>query len=76
MSLSRWPRFVLPMLIVALSASNNFVTQSNPVMLLITGPGGYRPRELWKIGVPLSLIYTVVVVVVINLMFWWSARGG
>ncbi|HRP35554.1 MAG TPA: SLC13 family permease [Gammaproteobacteria bacterium] len=56
-------------LIVALSASNNFVTQSNPVMSMITGPGGYTPRELWRIGVPLSLIYTTIVVLVVNLVF-------
>ncbi len=56
-------------LIVALSASNNFVTQSNPVMSMIAGPGGYRPRELWKIGVPLSLIYTAIVVLMVNLLF-------
>ena len=56
-------------LIVALSASNNFVTQSNPVMSMIAGPGGYRPRELWKIGVPLSLAYTAIVVTMVNLLF-------
>ncbi len=56
-------------LIVALSASNNFITQSNPVMSMIAGPGGYRPRELWKIGLPLSLVYTLVVVVMVNLLF-------
>jgi di/tricarboxylate transporter len=56
-------------LIVALSASNNFVTQSNPVMSMIAGPGGYQPRELWKVGVPLSLIYTALVVLMVNLLF-------
>src|SRR5690606_7182794 len=56
-------------LIVALSASNNFITQSNPVMSMITGPAGYRPRELWRIGVPLSLLYTVIVVAMVNLLF-------
>ncbi|MCR6662927.1 MAG: SLC13 family permease [Luteimonas sp.] len=56
-------------LIVALSASNNFVTQSNPVMSMIAGPGGYRPRELWKIGIPLSLVYTAIVVLMVNLLF-------
>src|SRR5690606_34508864 len=56
-------------LIVALSASNNFVTQSNPVMSMITGPGGYHPRELLKIGTPFSLLYTLIVVVAVNLMF-------
>jgi len=56
-------------LIVALSASNNFVTQSNPVMSMIIGPAGYKARELWKIGVPISLIYTAIVVTMVNLLF-------
>ncbi|PBJ82571.1 SLC13 family permease [Lysobacteraceae bacterium NML93-0399] len=56
-------------LIVALSASNNFVTQSNPVMSMIIGPAGYKARELWKIGLPISLIYTAIVVAMVNLLF-------
>ncbi len=56
-------------LIVALSASNNFMTASNPVMSMITGPAGYRPADLWRIGAPLALIYLVIVVAAVNLMF-------
>ncbi len=56
-------------LIVALSASNNFMTASNPVMSMITGPAGYSARELWRIGTPLSLIYTVIAVLAVNLLF-------
>ncbi|GAA4795954.1 SLC13 family permease [Lysobacter hankyongensis] len=56
-------------LIVALSASNNFMTASNPVMSMITGPAGYTAKELWKVGGPLSLLYTGIVVLVVNLMF-------
>lgn len=56
-------------LIVALSASNNFMTASNPVMSMITGPAGYSAKELWKIGGPLSLIYTGIVVLMVELMF-------
>lgn len=63
-------------LIVALSASNNLMTASNPVISMITGPANYTSRQLWRIGGPLSLIYTCVVVLTINLMFWWTARGG
>lgn len=63
-------------LIVALSASNNLMTASNPVISMITGPANYTSRQLWRIGGPLSLIYTCVVVLAINLMFWWTARGG
>ena len=63
-------------LIVALSASNNLMTASNPVISMITGPANYTSRQLWRVGGPLSLIYTGVVVLMINLMFWWAARGG
>ncbi|MEP6906416.1 MAG: SLC13 family permease [Pseudoxanthomonas sp.] len=61
-------------LIVALSASNNLMTASNPIISMITGPANYTSRQLLRVGGPLSLIYTCVVVVVINLMFWWTSR--
>ena len=56
-------------LIVALSASNNFMTSSNPVISMITGPAGYTSRELWRIGGPLSLVYTLIAVLMVNLLF-------
>lgn len=61
-------------LIVALSASNNLMTASNPVISMVTGPANYQPRELWRVGGPLSLIYVLVMVPVINLLFWWTGR--
>ncbi|HYP70438.1 MAG TPA: SLC13 family permease, partial [Variovorax sp.] len=59
-------------LIVALSASNNLMTASNPVISMVTGPANYTPRELWRVGAPLSLIYVIVMVLVIHLMAWWG----
>ena len=56
-------------MLVALSASNNFLSQSNPVLSMITGPAGYRPRDLWRTGAPLTLCYLVITVVAVNLMF-------
>ncbi|KRG74409.1 potassium transporter TrkA [Stenotrophomonas ginsengisoli] len=56
-------------LIVALSASNNLMTGSNPIISMITGPANYTPRQLWRVGGPLSLLYTVVTVSVIFLVF-------
>lgn len=56
-------------LIVALAASNNFMTASNPVISMISGPAGYTHKELWRIGAPLSLIYTVVIVAMVELLF-------
>ena len=57
-------------LIAALSASNNLMTASNPVISMITGPANYSARDLWRVGGPLALVYTVVAVSVVNLMFW------
>ena len=56
-------------LIVALSASNNFVTASNPIMSMITGPADYRAADLWRVAGPLSLVYLVIVIVAVNLLF-------
>lgn len=56
-------------LVVALSASNNFVSMSNPVMAIIAGPGGYRAADLWRAGGPLSLAYVLIVLVMVNLIF-------
>lgn len=56
-------------LIVALSASNNFMTSSNPVISMITGPAGYTNRELWKVGGPLSLLYTLLAVTMVNVLY-------
>lgn len=56
-------------LIVALSASNNFLSVSNPVLAMVTGPAGYSTRDLWRTGAPLTLVYLAVVLLVVNLMF-------
>lgn len=56
-------------LIVALSASNNLMTASNPVMSMVTGPANYTGRDLWRVGGPLSLAYLVVIVLAINLLY-------
>lgn len=55
-------------MLVALSASNNFLTASSPVLAMITGPTGYRPRDLWRTGLPLTLMYTVIVLLVVNFL--------
>lgn len=56
-------------LIVALSASNNFLSASNPVLSVIMGPAGYRNRDLLRVGLPLTAVYLVVVLAVVNVMF-------
>jgi di/tricarboxylate transporter len=56
-------------LIVVFSASNAFTSMSNPVMSLISGPGGYRTKDLIRVGAPLSVIYLIVVLVIVNLIY-------
>ncbi|HET6603080.1 MAG TPA: SLC13 family permease [Xanthomonadaceae bacterium] len=55
-------------LITALAASNNFVNVSNPVLSMVSGPGGYRAWDLLRLGLPLSAAYIVVILVVVNLI--------
>jgi len=56
-------------LVTALAASNNLMTPSNPVMSMITGPGGYSTRDMWRAGAPLSLAALVLQVMAVNLLF-------
>lgn len=56
-------------LVVALSASNNFITASNPSVSMITGPAGYSVRDMWRSGGPLTLLYTGVIVAMVNLLY-------
>ncbi|HEX5693524.1 MAG TPA: SLC13 family permease, partial [Arenimonas sp.] len=56
-------------LVVALSASNNFLSVSNPVLAMVSGPAGYRAKDLWRTGAPLTLVYLAIVLLMVNLMF-------
>jgi di/tricarboxylate transporter len=55
--------------LVALCASNNLISASNPTLSMVMGPAGYRSRDLLKVGLPLSLLYLLVAMVAVNLMF-------
>lgn len=56
-------------MVVALSASNNFLSLSNPVFSVLAGPAGYRSRDLLRTGVPLTLLYLALVLGMVNLLF-------
>lgn len=56
-------------LIVALCASNNLISVSNPVLSMVSGPAGYRGIELLRIGAPLSFAYILLVVLGVNLLY-------
>ncbi len=54
----------------ALACSTAFLTPiAHPVNLLVMGPGGYTPRDFFKVGLPLTL--TAFVVMLIVLPYVW-----
>jgi di/tricarboxylate transporter len=56
---------------VALATSMAFITPlGHPVNILVMGPGGYRFRDYVKIGLPLTLLLSVLIIVL--LPFIWS----
>jgi di/tricarboxylate transporter len=56
-------------LIVALSTSNAFILPTHQVNALIMGPGGYRVADFIRAGSPMSLIFIVVMLSMVNIVF-------
>jgi len=58
-------------LVVAYAAAANFMTpigyQTN---LMVYGPGGYKFRDFFKIGAPLTLIYMIVTITILSLIYF------
>jgi di/tricarboxylate transporter len=56
-------------LIVALSTSNAFILPTHQVNALIMGPGGYRVADFIRAGSPMSLLFIVVMLTMVNIVF-------
>jgi di/tricarboxylate transporter len=56
-------------LMAAIGASSNFFNAGNPVISMITGPGGYQRADFWRIGLPLTGIVLLAALLVIRLLF-------
>jgi len=56
-------------LIVALSTSNAFILPTHQVNALIMGPGGYRVADFIRAGSPMSLLFIVVMLAMVNVVF-------
>jgi di/tricarboxylate transporter len=56
-------------LIIALSTSNAFILPTHQVNALIMGPGGYRVADFIRVGSPMSLIFIVVMLTMVNLVY-------
>ena len=55
---------------VALATSMAFVTPlGHPVNILMLGPGGYRFRDFFKVGLPLTILLFIVVLLLLP-VFW------
>ena len=55
---------------VAVAGSIAFLTPlGHPVNILVMGPGGYRFRDYWKLGLPLTIVVSVVVFLLLP-VFW------
>ncbi len=55
---------------VALATSMAFITPlGHPVNILMMGPGGYRFRDFFKVGLPLTVI--LILVVLLTLPIFW-----
>lgn len=60
-------------LVVAFAAAANFITpigyQTN---LMIYGPGGYKFKDFFKIGAPLTFLYMIVTVTMLYFLYFWN----
>ncbi len=56
-------------LIVALSTSNAFILPTHQVNALIMGPGGYRVADFIRAGTPMSVIFIVVMLAMVNVVY-------
>lgn len=56
-------------LLIALATSNAFILPTHPVNALIMGPGGYKVKDFIRVGGIMSVIFTVVMLVGLNLVF-------
>jgi di/tricarboxylate transporter len=60
---------------VALATSMAFITPlGHPVNILMMGPGGYRFKDFFKVGLPLTVLLFVVMIIVLPI--FWPFTGG
>ena len=55
-------------LIVAISTSNSFLIPTHQVNALIMGPGGYRVADFMRAGGPMTVLYLVTSLAVVNVL--------
>jgi di/tricarboxylate transporter len=56
-------------LLVALCASNSFLFPTHQVNSLILSPGGYKNADFLRVGAPLTVVYLIVTVLMIDVFY-------
>ena len=56
-------------LTVALAASNSFLIPTHQVNALTMGPGGYRVVDFMRAGGPMTVLFLVILIPMVNLIF-------
>jgi di/tricarboxylate transporter len=60
---------------VALATSMAFVTPlGHPVNILMIGPGGYRFKDFFKVGLPLTILLFAIVMILLPIIWPFTAR--
>jgi di/tricarboxylate transporter len=49
------------------------IPSANTVIIIVSGPGGYRALDILLVGIPLTLLMLAIMLVSVNLVF---SRGG
>ena len=57
-------------MVIALGVSANFISPvGHPANVLVMGPGGYRFRDYFKVGLPLTVVFLLIAMFVLPI-FW------
>ncbi len=60
---------VIAALVVAVSASNTFILPTHQVNALIMRPGGYRSFDYMRVGVGVSILYTIILLASLKVFY-------
>lgn len=60
---------IIAALVVAVSASNTFILPTHQVNALIMRPGGYRSFDYMRVGVGVSILYTIILLISLKVFY-------
>jgi len=60
---------IIAAMVVAVSASNTFILPTHQVNALIMRPGGYRSFDYMRVGVGVSILYTIILLISLKVFY-------